>query len=66
MEGIDDNLENDKIILVKVDKIRFFAHIHPHLLFSARTRVLMITLELDIFPASSTLKVRVLHQAYNC
>ena len=26
----------------------------------------MITLELDIFPASSTLKVRVLHQAYNC
>ena len=23
MEGIDDNLENDKIILVKVDQIKF-------------------------------------------
>ena len=61
MEGIDDNLENDKIILVKVNRnvkyITFLKDIFHHLLFSAQTRVLMITLELDIFHVLSILKV---------
>ena len=66
MEGIDDNLENDKIILVKVENFQQRVFVpsrqHPHLLFSARTRVLMTILELDIFHVLSILKVRVLHQ----